>query len=87
MLTWLLNETTYESQSWSTMKLEVLTRLSKLPTDEQLAVNIELYFEEMSIRGARFRSRSEDIGKPGRLSGLSHTDHRRCFFLDQGTYI
>ncbi len=48
MLMWLLNETTHESQSWLTMKSEILTRLSRLPTDEQLAVSIELYFEEIS---------------------------------------
>ena len=51
MLTRLLNETTCESQSWSTMISEILARLSKLPTDEQLAANIELYFEEMSSGG------------------------------------
>ena len=60
MLMWLLNETTYESQSWSTMKSEVLTRLSKLPTDEQLAFNIELYFEEMSS-GAQDSDRAAKI--------------------------
>lgn len=60
MLTSLLNETTYESQSWSTMKSKILTRLSMLPTDEQLAVNLELYFEEMSS-GAQDSDRAAKI--------------------------